>query len=363
MKKIVIDARESGTSTGRYIDKLIEYLYRLNPAHEIIILTKPDRVAFFQEITPNFRVFSSPFKEFSFAEQFDFKKQLKDLRPDLVHFGKTEQPILYWGKTITTIHDLTTARFNNPAKNKVVFKIKQIIYKAVIIVASKKSKFILTPSNFVKKDLASFSKINPSKIVVTYEAADKITDKTIALPALANKKFLLYVGRPNPHKNLGRLIKTFIILRKTYPDLLLVLAGKKDVNYQKIESSLNPNIKPYIIFTDFISDGQLRYLYENCLAYVFPSLSEGFGLPGLEAMIHGAPVISSSATCLPEIYSSAASYFNPLSVDDMVRTISLVISDKNIRNKLITAGYSQIKKYSWQRMANQTLDVYNKALL
>ena len=151
MKRIIIDARESGTSTGRYIDKLVEYLYRLNPTHEILILTKPDRTAFFQEITPNFKILSSPYQEFSFAEQLSFKKQLNSLKPDLVHFAMTQQPILYRGKTITTIHDLTTIRFNNPAKNKVFFKIKQNIYKVVILISAKKSNFILTPSNFVKK--------------------------------------------------------------------------------------------------------------------------------------------------------------------------------------------------------------------
>ncbi len=361
MSRIIIDARESGTSTGRYIDKLIEYLHQLKPVHQIIILTKPDRISFFNKISPNFEILPSPYKEFSFAEQFGFKKQLNYLKPDLVHFGMTQQPILYRGKTITTIHDLTTIRFNNPAKNKVIFKIKQNIYKAVIIIASKKSKFILTPSNFVKKDLVHFSKINPNKIIVTYEAADKISEEPLAVENLINSKFLLYVGRPNPHKNLERLIKAFEVLRKTYPDLLLVLAGKKDANYLKIESNLQSDIKPFIIFTDFISDGQLRYLYENCLAYIFPSLSEGFGLPGLEAMMHGAPVISSSNTCLPEIYGSAASYFNPLNIDDMVRSISLVLSDKNIRDKLIASGYSQVKKYSWQKTAEQTLAIYNKA--
>jgi glycosyltransferase involved in cell wall biosynthesis len=98
------------------------------------------------------------------------------------------------------------------------------------------------------------------------------------------------------------------------------------------------------------------------VAYIFPSLSEGFGLPGLEAMTHGAPVVSSNATCLPEIYGDAAHYFDPLSVEAMVIAISEVLNDKALRQKLITAGQMQVNKYSWQRMAEQTLDVYRKVL-
>ena len=117
-----------------------------------------------------------------------------------------------------------------------------------------------------------------------------------------------------------------------------------------------------MFFTGFITDSQLRWLYENCQAYMFPSLSEGFGLPGLEAMVHGAPVISSSATCLPEIYGNAAQYFNPLDVNDMADSINKVLSDSRLRNYLIERGFKQANKYSWQRMAEETLKIYEKAL-
>ena len=124
----------------------------------------------------------------------------------------------------------------------------------------------------------------------------------------------------------------------------------KDNNYQHIH------------FTDFIPNTQRDWLYTNAAAYIFPSLMEGFGLPGLEAMGYGAPVISSNATCLPEIYGDAANYFNPNNTDDIARAIDEVISNKRLRNDLIQKGYEQIKKYSWQRMAEETHDVYMKTL-
>jgi len=362
MKKIVIEARESGTSTGRHIDKLIENLHALKPEFDIFIHTKPHRVEFFKKTTPNFAVGVSNFKEFTLAEQIGLGCQLYRLKPDLVHFTMTHQPVLYFGKTVTTIHDLTTARSTNPSKNWLVFKFKQQIYKAVVVWVAHKSKSILTISTFVKNDIAHFARVKPDKIFVTYLAADKITDPAEPVAKVKPGNYLMYVGRPLPHKNLGRLIEAFGQLQKDRPDLQLVLAGKKDVLYQRFEDQARKQELKNIIFTGFISEGQLRWLYENCAAYVFPSLSEGFGLPGLEAMAQGAPVVSSNATCLPEVYGPAAHYFDPLSVDDMATKISEVLDDSKLRAKLITAGHKQAAKYSWRHMAEQTLEVYRAAL-
>src|SRR3990167_10594431 len=133
MPRIVIDARESGTSTGRYIDKVIEHLSKLKSEHQFIVLTKEHRIKYIKKVAPNFDIIESPYKEFSFSEQIDLLKQIKKLNADLVHFGMVQQPILYRGKVVTTMHDLTTARFTNPSKNWLVFKFKQQVYKWVNI--------------------------------------------------------------------------------------------------------------------------------------------------------------------------------------------------------------------------------------
>ena len=362
MSKIVIVARESGTSTGRYIDKLIEYLHDLKPTFEVTILTKRHRLGFFKEIAPSFDVEESPYKEFTFAEQTGLLLQINRTKADLVHFSMVQQPILYRGKTVTTMQDLTTVRFRNPTKNWLVFTVKLQVYKAVNKLVARKAKAIICPSEFVKEDIAKYTKINSRNIDVTYESADKITDKTEPVENLLNKPFILYVGRPLPHKNLYRLVSAFVILKKKQPHLKLALAGEKDVLYKKIEDWVEEQGIKDIIFTDFVSEGQLRWLYENCQAYIFPSLSEGFGLPGLEAMCHGAPVVSSSATCLPEIYGTAAHYFDPTDVNDISSKINEVLSNNSLRKDLITKGYKQVKKYSWRRMAEETLAVYKSIL-
>jgi glycosyltransferase involved in cell wall biosynthesis len=198
---------------------------------------------------------------------------------------------------------------------------------------------------------------------VTYEAADRITEAAQPIPRLCGKQFLMYVGRATPHKNLRRLVEAFEILKKNHPDLMLALAGKIDANYHRLEGYVtSKRMADSIVFTDAVSEGELKWLYMNTAAYVFPSLSEGFGLPPLEAMIHGAPVISSDATCLPEISGNAAYYFNPTSTFDVASKISNVLSSAGLRAQLIQRGRIRAGKFSWKKMAADTLKIYDHAL-
>jgi glycosyltransferase involved in cell wall biosynthesis len=364
MSLVAIDARESGTTTGRYVDKLIEYIAKIDPDYDINIITRPHRVDYFKKIAPKYYVFTSDVKEFSFAEQSKFLKQIKDIDADLVHFPIVQQPILYRGRVVTTMQDLTMTKtpFRNRSKSYLLYKVKQFVYKWVIRIAANKSISLIAPSEYVKNDVMKFTGQPADKFTVTYESADRIKDKADPFKKLVGKSFIMYVGRPFPHKNLERLIEAFGLLKVKHPELTLVLVGKKDANYEKMESDARVQGIKDIIFTGFVSEGQLRWLYENCRAYVFPSLSEGFGLPPMEAMIHGAPVVSSNATCLPEIYGDSVQYFNPLDIDDMVDNIDKVLDDKKLRDELIKNGHKQAAKYSWLVMAEQTLDVYARAL-
>lgn len=364
MKKIVIDARELRTSTGRYVERLLNYLQEADSdlTHRYVVLLKPKDMDGWNPKSKRFTKVACRYKEFTFAEQLGLAWQLYRLRANLVHFPLVQQPILYQKAVVTTIQDLTTLRFNNPSKNRLVFRFKQRVYRLVIMVAARKSRHIITPSEFVKDDVAKSTRINSRKITVTYEAGDSIQAKPVPVVEMVDKEFLMYIGRPTPHKNLKRLLATFVELKQKHPELMLVLAGKTDSNYKRIAKKVQKDGIPDVLFTDYVSDGQLRWLYENCAAYVFPSLSEGFGLPGLEAMASGAPVISSNATCLPEIYGDAAHYFDPRDVSDMTKAINKVLTNPELRKDLVAAGKKQVAKYSWQRMAEQTLAVYKSAL-
>jgi glycosyltransferase involved in cell wall biosynthesis len=362
MSKIVICAREWSGSTGRYARSLVKNLQDIDTKNEYVLLLKPEDVSSWQPKNPKFSVVACPHKEFSFDEQFGLKKQLEGLQPDLVHFTMVQQPVWYKGRVVTTMQDLTTIRFRNLAKNPIVFTLKQQVYKWVNKKVAKKSAAIITPTQFVRLDVAGYTGVSPDKITVTYEAGDRITDDPEPVIGLGEIQFIMYIGRPTTHKNLPRLIEAFKKLQVSHPNLHLVLAGRKDRNYEQIEAVVKAQGTQHVVFTDFVSEGQLRWLYEHCAAYIYPSLSEGFGLPGLEAMAHGAPVVSSNATCLPEVYGEAAHYFDPVNIDDMAQKIREVLDDPTLRQQLIAAGSIQIDKYSWRRMAEQTLAVYEQVL-
>jgi glycosyltransferase involved in cell wall biosynthesis len=272
-----------------------------------------------------------------------------------------QQPIFYRGKVITTMHDLTTIRFRNHAKNPLVFTVKQQIYKWINKRAARKSAAVIVPTEFVKNDVASYTHVNPDKITFTHEAADDFDEPAKEMPFFKNKPFIMGDGRPRAHKNVRNFVDAFATLYKKQPDLYLMLTGKRDKAYEALEAYIQSlGIQDRVVHTDFIPDGELKWAMQHTKAYVWPSLSEGFGLPPLEAMLNGAPVVSSNASCMPEVLGDAAHYFDPTSPEDMARAIEEVITDPILREDLVEKGKAQAAKYSWRRMAEQTLEVYEK---
>ena len=174
------------------------------------------------------------------------------------------------------------------------------------------------------------------------------------------KPYILYVGNAYPHKNLERLLWAFKIVTEQRNDLFLILVGKIDYFYQRLQLlSKKLTLENRIIFVGQVNNQELIWLYKNGIAYIFPSLREGFGLPGLEAMEYGLPIISSNNQPLPEIYGKAAYYFSPISVNEIAKAVLKVINNSLIRKDLIKKGYQQIKKYSWEKNSQETLKIYN----
>lgn len=363
MKHIVIDARNLPTSTGRYVEMLLRYLEKVDQTNRYTVLMYPDKLDAWIPTNPNFSVVACPFKEFSLGEQLGLKRQLDALKPDLVHFSMVQQPILYRGAVVTTMQDLTTIRFQDPTKNWLVFTLKRWAYILVNIVAAHKSKAIITPTDFVRHDVARYTKISLNKITFTHEAVDMFDQSPEEMPFFKNKQFIMGDGRPRPHKNLKRQIEAFAILHKKYPDLYFMLTGKKNAAAESFEKYIaSIGLSDRVILTDFIPDGQLRWAMNNCSAYVWASLSEGFGLPPLEAMLNGAPVVSSNVSCMPEVLGDAAHYFDPYNSKSIANTIDEVLTDTSLRGRLIEKGSLRAASYSWERMAKQTLEVYTNVL-
>lgn len=351
------------TSTGRYVEMLVRNLEKVDSAHEYLVLMYPDKMDKWQPTNPNFTAVPCPYKEYTFAEQIGFKKQLEELHPDLVHFSMVQQPIRYHGKTVTTMQDLTTIRFRNPAKNWLIFTCKRWAYIYVNKRVAHKADALITPSDFVRQDVAQYTHISADKITVTHEAADDFDEAPAEMPFFANKTFVMADGRPRPHKNLRRVIEAFAILHQQYPDLYLMLTGKRDNSYEPYDELVHSlGLQDYVVQTDFIPDGQLKWAMQNTVAYIWPSLSEGFGLPPLEAMLQGAPVASSNASCMPEILGEAAHYFDPNNSNDLAQAVAELVDSPELRKTLIQRGKQRVASYSWQRMAEQTLAVYKKVL-
>jgi len=311
----------------------------------------------------NFRKLVADHQSFTFGEQIRFARQLRALAPDLVHFTVPQQPMLYRGRRVTTIHDLTAIDFINRRDGGFLNRIyktgvKPLVFRVMLRLIAHDSAELITPTEYVRQQLIDRLHADPARTTTTYESAEKLAERAEPMPALAATDFILYVGTAHLHKNLQRLVDAAAGLK----DVKLVLAGKPDLFYEQLQTYIAARGYTNIRYLGFVSDAQLSWLYQNTKLYVFPSLSEGFGLPGLEAMGYGVPVAAANASCLPEVYGEAAAYFDPASVDDIRRTLDGLLADPDRLARLKRAGLAHVKQYSWRRMAEQTLAIYDKAL-
>ena len=358
---IVIDGRIINSSTGRYVERLVTYLQDIDTTNKYTVLVPSKDKDFWKPSSKNFSVVVADFANYSLAEQFGLNKLLRSLRPDLVHFCMPQQPVLYRGKSVTTIHDLTLLNTYMSDKNWIVYKTKQLIGRFVFHRVIKKNSFVITDTNYTKKKLGVFDDRSLEKTVAVPLSADKVKVKPLPY-SLPFKQYIMYVGQQANYKNIRRLLDAHNILRNKYPDLGLVLVGREDEMVRRHKKYVAKKSYQNVLFTGFVSDEELAWLYTNTSAYVFPSLMEGFGLPGLEAMTYGAPVVSSKASCLPEVYGHAAHYFDPRDSSDMATAIEEVLSSSKLREQLVTKGKSQLRKYSWKTTARKTHHIYLKAL-
>ncbi|MFH1611879.1 MAG: glycosyltransferase family 1 protein [bacterium] len=393
--RIGIDARFYGPKKqkglGRYLQELITELEKIDTNNEFVIFLRCENWNDYQPINNNFRKVLADYRWYTFAEQIMMPIKIWREDIDLMHFPHFNIPIFCPTKFVVTIHDLILKHFPTRRASTlgpIMYRIKNWGYEITIWLAVRRSQKIIAVSEFTKRDILNNFNVADNKIKVIYEGVlSPVIPTPFVIPAKAgiqnvdlrfsakgrtwrgndkeegrsNEIYLLYVGNAYPHKNLERLILSFDKLSGDYPDLKLVLVGELDYFYKRLQeyvSGFNPKTTNNIIFTDLVSDNELNNLYKNASLYVFPSEYEGFGLPPLEAMSCGLPVVSSNASCLPEILGNSAIYFNPVSVDDMVDKIKKVFNNRAIRKDLIEKGYQQIKKYNWQKMTKAIRRIY-----
>ena len=398
--RIGIDARfygPLGKGLGRYTQEVVDRVIEKSKSSSLldlsfVIFLSPENFDEFQLKDRGVLKVKLPFRWYSMKEQLLFPFYIKKYKLDLIHFPHFNIPFFCPTKFIVTIHDLILTRFPTmraTTRNKFIYNLKNLAYRLVLRRAINNSLKIITISEFTKKDILSLFKVAPEKIVLIYEGAanlelakdsrfvekqtaekisqvenlqteivsDAVNHSNLNLPS----KFLLYVGSAYPHKNLERLLEVFKILEQEASDIYLVLVGKSDFFYERLkkaETALELIKVRRIFFTGYVSDAALSSLYSKALAFIFPSLYEGFGLPPLEAMSKSCPVLSSNHSCLPEILEDSALYFNPEDLNDIINKIKTINQDESLRIDLVRKGLLQVKKYSWDTCAEKTLKVY-----
>ena len=370
--RIGIDARfvgPQGTGLGKYTEKLITNLAKLDNKNKYFIFLGKNNWDFLRlEKFDNFEKVLADIQWYTLEEQIKLPKIFSKANLDLLHVPHFNAPIFYKGKMIVTIHDLIHHNFKEQTtttRNPLLFQIKRLGYKAIIFIAVQKSAKIIVPSNFVKKEVTRTFRLSSSKVIVTYEAAEEEYFKNIQLSAPSSSRLLekyqikepyvIYSGNAYPHKNLTKLLDAIYLLN----NVNLVLVCPRDVFANRLENEISArHLENKVTVLGYQPPGVLSQFYRFAKAYVFPSLSEGFGIPGLNAMASGIPTVASSIPTLEEIYGEAALYFDPQNPYDIADKIKQIFAYPKLRSKLITAGSEQVKKYSWRKMAQQTLSIY-----
>jgi glycosyltransferase involved in cell wall biosynthesis len=370
--RIGIDARffgPLGKGLGRYTQKLIENLEKISATGEdqYFIFLRKENFEEYQPKNKNFQKVLADYRWYSVSEQINMPRVLNKYDLDLVHFPHFNVPLFYRKKFIITIHDLILLHFptiKSTTLNPLWYWIKFLAYKLVINSAIERADKIIAVSNFTKNDILKHYNISEDKITVTYEAVDETAtfidaekDEKILKKYGIIKPYILYVGNAYPHKNLEALILAFEEINAEV-NLCLVLVGKEDYFYRRLKDKTGKEKIGNIIFTNFVPDEELDIIYKNSLFYIFPSLYEGFGLPPVESMIRGVPVASSDHPCMKEILGENAYFFNAKKKENIAKAILELSDDKGLREKLSADGYKWAKRYSWKKMAEETLKEY-----
>ncbi len=368
--KIGIDCRLwNQTGVGRYTRNLVINIAELGSKNDFVLFVRAeDRADVHAEVKKsNFKIVIVNIPWHGLDEQTQFPKILNSENLDLMHFPYFSVPFFYYKPYVVTVHDLIVNKFNTGRASTLpapLYLAKRVGYHAVMANAVYRAKKIIVPSKTVKEDLLNtYLNVNSDKIIVTYEGG---FESNLKLKTKNEKKvegqYLLRVGNFYPHKNVEKLLTAFasFVYDSADKNIKLVLVGKKDYFYARIEKEIDKlHIGQNVEFFENVSDAELFGLYKNAAATIVPSFMEGFSLTTVEAMSTGSPVVVSDIPVHREICRDGAIYFNPEEVNDIKQKINFVFSlVPSSRKELIEEGEKQAKKFSWSKMARETLEIY-----
>lgn len=372
--KIAIDIRRmTDFGVGTYIRNIVRALGRLDSETAYCLIGSPAKVEEIGSLPPNFETISLLEPDGTTRSYLEFRAILKRLRCDLVHI-----PHLFWLPRglpcpyVMTVHDVLEFMYRAHNGSGLRRSLHFQLTKRVLKSAAK----IFAVSQFTKNEIQQLFAIPSDKIEVIYNAIDErflrghateADRQMMASRYLVNYPFVLYAGAISPHKNLVRIIEAFSALKtelgkeEKFPDLKLIIIGDDLSSHPDLRRTVvRSGVQHDVRFLGFVPIEVLRIFYDCAKVFVFPSLYEGFGLPPLEAMAHGTPVVTSNISSLPEVTGNAAVLVNPENVFEIMRALHRVLVDQSLRDKMKQGGYQQSKCFSWERSAQQILGVYRK---
>ena len=352
---------------GRYVFHLARGLAHIAPQNHFRVLYNPHakntRFNFAELVHTNLELCPAPANAFSLAEQrLAFQTKLLS-GAALWHSPFYALPYALSLPLVVTLEDVTPLVLPQEMPNAA----KRLVYQMLNQLAARRARQVITLSNAARDDLVKYLHISREKITViplaTFDAFQPAAARAIErvrtaldLPA----RYVLYLGINKPHKNLLRLVQAW---KKIQADAVLLIAGHWDTRFPEVKDFVaRENLGERVLFRHDVAEANLAPLVSGAITFVFPSLHEGFGLPPLEAMACGTPVVCANASSLPEVVGEAAVLFDPLDVSDIERALERVLADANVRMELRDKGLKQARQFSWERTARETLQVYQEVI-
>jgi glycosyltransferase involved in cell wall biosynthesis len=371
---IVIDARRiRDFGIGTYIRSLVHALGAIDTTNHYTLVSGPGEVRTLGGLPENFHAAIYARTDQTASDHFMFPMFLRGLSPDLVHIPLNRVPLFMIRPYVVTIHDLANLFFEEEHSG-MRMQLRRFRFRRGLVRASR----VIAVSESTRRDCERLMGVSPSRIRRVYNAPDpgflhdgsthSDEQERILERYQINYPFLLYAGNIRRHKNVPRLVEAFAVVREQlashpcYKDLRLVIIGDTISQYPAVRQTvIRSRVEQVVRFLGFVPFDTLRCFYEAAAAFVFPSRYEGFGLPPLEAMACGTPVVTSNVSSLPEVVGEAAVLVNPENVFDIARGIRDVLLDEPLRAELVRRGREQARRFSWERTAREVLEIYGEA--
>ncbi|HYN07846.1 MAG TPA: glycosyltransferase family 1 protein [Vicinamibacterales bacterium] len=363
--RIAIDARKlHDYGIGTYVRNLLRELSRQDGDDQYLLLCRRDDAEFIRGLGQRFNPITETSGHYSLREQLTVPLSVARSRVDLFHAPHYVVSPLMTCPYVVTIHDCIHLRFPQYLPNRAAL----LYARTVMTLAARRARRVLTVSNASKDDILKYLNVPASKVEVIYNALDERLEKPPTPEDVARVReryqltspFILYTGNIKPHKNVDRLIEAYSMLRpRGFEHVKLLIIGDEISKYPNLRRLTHRfQLHKHVRFLGFVPDQTLAVLYELASVFVFPSLYEGFGLPPLEAMAAGTPVVTSNVSSLPEVVGDAALLIDPMDAGAIADAMARVLGDDALRASLVARGHERVKAFSWKRSVARVREVY-----